>query len=418
MTHRHPLARDPKNNNLHVIVGVILLIALALSIRWARGSRTEVPGFSFAPNGVTAATGSYTPYASSPLPTVAGPVPVIQTPIPALPVPPLPPQLRPPAPIIPATTTATLPPFWTATIPLPPVNAILAAPDGKLWAATEGGLAQRNAEDGTWTLLRQSEGRFPAPQADALAHDGKSLWVGSSVGLFRTEDGRSFRSYGKSDGLISDIIWSLVWDGQVLWVGTQAGVSFLTTPDGRFQSMDKKITNGGLADIWIGAMLRRDNYLCCGNDDGLSIWDTRIPAADPKGWTTLDMFTTNLAHNWILALTLFEREIWVGTPLGICRLDTPIEEVFKSGGNARWTVFNKSQGLPGDRVNALAELKGALWLGSSGGLTRYSNKAFRTLRMTEGLMASDVRALAVASETLWVGTGAGIQALDPALVNF
>ncbi|MFZ2958995.1 MAG: hypothetical protein WA705_19075 [Candidatus Ozemobacteraceae bacterium] len=460
----HPLAKNPRNTNLHIIGGIILLVALALTIRWARSARTEVSGYAPAVSGVTAATGSYAPSLvsapptslpplsaiSSPLPAVSSPFPSVNAPsagnspsfqgqqspnvqpsvtpqaapsgipiisVPAFPVPPLPTQMKPPAPVISAATASALPPFWKATIPLPPVNALLATPDGQVWAATEWGLALRNAENANWTLLRQSEGRFPAPHATALAHDGKSLWVGSSMGLFRTEDGHSFRSYGKSDGLISDMIWSLTWDGQILWVGTQAGVSFLT-PDGRFQSIDKKITNGGLADIWIGSLFRRDSFLFCGNDDGLSIWDTRSPAADPKAWVTIDMFATNLSHNWILGLTLFEQALWTATPLGLCRLETPIEDVFRSGGTARWTTFNRSQGLPADRINALVALKGALWVGTSEGLCRYSSGAFRSLRLADGLMASDVRALAVASDTLWVGTSAGAQALDPALVQF
>jgi hypothetical protein len=306
-----------------------------------------------------------------------------------------------------------IPAWWVLTVQMPPVNAILAAPDGRLWVATDRGLAELAGEQ--ITFHSREGGSFPAAQATCLAHDGRALWIGTFEGLYRTEDGRRFQRFGQADGLAHEMVWSLDWDGMVLWVGTQNGFSFLL-PNGRFEKVDKQISNGGLADLWIGALRKIGRWVLAGNDDGLSIWDTGSFAANPAAWITLDMFSSGLVHNWILALTHFQDRIYVGTPHGLCRLDTPIDRLF-SGSAPAWEVWTRSRGLPGDRVNALAGLGDTLWIGTHDGLARLRSGAVRAIAMADGLLASDVRALAAGGDLLWVGSSAGLQALNPALLD-
>jgi len=338
------------------------------------------------------------------LPPVAAPLPPAMPPIAALP------PLAQNGPSVPAAGAG----LWRVAAALPPVNAILVTPDGIVWAATEGGLARYQA--GAWTILRPGDGRFPAANATALAHDGRSLWIGTFEGLFRTEDGSSFRKFGRTDGLIHDMIWSLAWDARngILWVGTQAGLSFLS--NNVFQGIDKKISNGGLSDIWVGSVLQKDRFVLCGNDDGLSIWDATQPAANPTAWVTLDMYTTNLTHNWIMSLLFHQESVWAGTPQGLCRLKNSVESLFQ-GTPARWEVYNRARGLAADRVNAVVSHGTAVWAGTGNGLSRVDRGQIRNLGMADGLLASDVRTLAAAGDLLWVGTSGGIQALDPARVN-
>ncbi|NLI76214.1 MAG: hypothetical protein GX442_07215 [Candidatus Riflebacteria bacterium] len=312
-----------------------------------------------------------------------------------------------------ATVPRVIPAYWVLTVQMPPVNAILPAPDGRVWAATDRGLAELRTDQ--ITFLSREAGTFPAANATALAHDGRALWIGTFEGLLRTEDGRTFQRFGRPDGLAHDMVWSLEWDGMVLWAGTQNGFSFLA-PNGRFESVDKTVSNGGLADLWVGALRKMGRWVLCGNDDGLSIWDTSSFAANPAAWTTLDMFATNLAHNWILALTVWQDRVYAGTPLGLCRLDTPLDRLF-AGERPAWDVWNRSRGLPGDRVNALAPLGDTLWVGTNEGLARLRGAGARAIGPGEGLLASEVRALAAAGETVWVGTSAGLQALNPALLD-
>lgn len=405
MSPKHPLARDPNGSNMAFWAGIILVLTLAYSLRFspptsapAQTTPTATPVQQALPTGMT----------PPPLPADA---PILRTEerLPVVSAGDKPPVVV-PTQLYGAGVSAsrTISAWWQVAVSLPAVNAMIVAPDGLVWAATEGGLARLNA--GQARLMTPEEGSFPARPATALAHDGTALWVGSFDGLFKSMDGRRFQRYTAADGLAHDMIWSLHWDGTVLWVGTQNGISFLL-PNGRFETVTKKVSNGGLADLWIGAIAKLGYLALCGNDDGLSVWDTRLPAANPSAWTTIDMFSTNLAHNWILALAVSARGvIWAGTPGGLCRLRTSLDQVM-SGTTADWEIFNRSRGLPADRIDAVLPVGDDVWAGSTGGLARIRNGSARVLTMADGLLASDVRALAAGSGTVWIGTSAGVQAL-------
>lgn len=400
MSPRHPLARDPNGSNLAFWAGIILVLTLIYSLRFTppQAGRTQnmpavlpVPQVAVAPPPLPA---------DAPIPRTEERLPVVTA------------DEKPPV-VTPAQLSGTgaaraIPAWWQVATPLPPVNAVLVAPDGLVWAATEGGLARILA--GQAVLMTPEEGSFPAKPATALAHDGTSLWIGSFDGLFRSQDGRRFQRYTAADGLAHDMIWSLHWDGAILWVGTQNGISFLL-PNGRFETVTKRISNGGLADLWIGSIGKLGPYALCGNDDGLSVWDTRLPAANPSAWSTVDMFATNLAHNWILSLAVSPQgTVWAATPGGLCRLRTSVEQVM-SGARADWETFNRSRGLPADRIDAVLPVGDDVWAGCTGGLVRIRSGSVRAITPADGLLASDVRALAAGSGTVWIGTSGGVQAL-------
>ncbi len=399
MSSRHPLSRDPDGNNLHFWGGIILLVVLILTIRFGKSPTPTAPTLTV---GVPAGP-VQVPIAPAPL--VAPPGVAVQA------VPEKPPVVTPVQMNQVGTPNQPIPAFWTFSMPAPPVNALLQDPSGTLWVATEQGLGKISGD--RFVLLNRSNGSFPADNATCLAHDGQTLWIGTFDGLFRTSDGRNYQKFSSPIHLNSDMVWSLFWDGMTIWAGTQNGFSFLGS-DGQFNKVDKQVTNGGLADLWIGAMQRTGKWFVCGNDDGVSIWDTSVIAANPAGWNTLDMFATNLAHNWILSLAVDQGKIWAGTPAGLCRLETPLERVF-AGDRAVWENFDRSRGLPSDRVDAVLSFGGDLWGGTPEGLFRIRNGSVRRLTMAEGLLATDVRALAAASETLWIGTSGGVQGLSTRL---
>ncbi len=427
MSSKHPLAKDSPQSSWHIGGIVVLILVLGFSIRFSRSPSQVIapPGVVTAPAGAQGQTYP-TPYSpvssgypvpaagtSNPVPTVAPPTQTFSQPSPAVP------QVSAQQSFVQANTPAPAVsnPLWKATFPLPAVNAVLTTADGTTWVAHEQGLA-RIIQNGLVNFTFQNR-TFPAVNATSLAHDGKSLWVGTFDGLVQVSEGSTFRRFTTRDGLIHDMVWSLDWDGQILWIGTQAGISFMTA-DGRFEKIDKRISNGGLADIWIGAIKKLDRWVLCGNDDGLSIWDTAGFAANPGSWVTLDQFETNLVHNWILGMARYQNKLWVGTPQGLARLEAGFEQLFQRdssppAGTPRslWTTFNRGTGLPSDRVNALHPWKDALWLGTQGGLCRWQNGAVRIWKTTDGLLADEVRSLADGGDVLWVGTARGLQALNP-----
>jgi len=187
------------------------------------------------------------------------------------------------------------------------VKAVLADPDGAVWAGTYLG-----------GLLRLQHGRFlPAPQADRLASDQDisvlfgdtqhRLWAGAQAGLARW-DGRQWKMVAV--GAESVPVRALAEDAAGgLWVGTQGrGLELLR--DGKITAFSK--TNG----------LPSDNVSCI-----------RVDA---------------------------EGVVWVGTSSGLARYE-----------KGKWISYAGHLGNENVSIGYLLEdEQGTLWLGSNGGLLR------------------------------------------------
>lgn len=89
-------------------------------------------------------------------------------------------------------------------------------------------------------------------------------------------------------------------------------------------------------------------------------------------------------------------------------------------GNPRLRQLTVADGLPSNRVHALAEDHGGhLWIGTSDGLARYDGVAFRIWRKEDGLPDNEVSALYVdARSRLWIATSGGLAMLDRARNDF
>ena len=139
------------------------------------------------------------------------------------------------------------------------VRAVLADRQGRVWAATNGGLSV--FENGAWRSLRAADG-LPSSSLIGLAEDGDgSLWIGSDgAGLTRYADGK-LRTFTTRDGLASDVVLALRVDaGGTLWVATNGGLS--RHVDGRFVRFASgaglpsdsvtQVVDDASGDLWVG----------------------------------------------------------------------------------------------------------------------------------------------------------------------
>lgn len=67
-----------------------------------------------------------------------------------------------------------------------------------------------------------------------------------------------FQRYTAADGLAHDMIWSLHWDGAILWVGTQNGVFSFERPirEGHEEDLERRFG----VDLWIGSLGKLGHY--------------------------------------------------------------------------------------------------------------------------------------------------------------
>ncbi len=121
-------------------------------------------------------------------------------------------------------------------------------------------------------------------------------------------------------------------------------------------------------------------------------------------WKTY-RYVDGLASNQVLAL-LQDKEgaIWVGTSGGVSRFD-----------GVSWKTYTIKNGLADNRVYAILQDKeGAIWFGTSGGVSRFDGKGWKRYTIKDGLASNDVTALLQDKEgTNWFGTdGGGVSQFD------
>ena len=106
--------------------------------------------------------------------------------------------------------------------PSPWITALTIAPNGDLWVGTSGeGIARRDADG--WTTFR-AELPDPAVRSLGVDRDGR-VYVGTATGL-AVYDGRTWRSFGRADGLPDPRVLALSQDAQgAMWAGTADGLA-------------------------------------------------------------------------------------------------------------------------------------------------------------------------------------------------
>ncbi|MBN2055385.1 hypothetical protein JW905_10715 [bacterium] len=231
----------------------------------------------------------------------------------------------------------------------------LTATAGALWASTTGGLVDWNPVDGSYTKLTTADGLSDSWFTSCTTDTAGVLWFGSLAGGLWWYDGQAWGNLGTADGLPYDHITALAADvDNRLWAG-------------------------------FGAAL--------GNGLGIKNGDN---------WTFLTT-AVGLNHNFVTAIAATEDGAWVGSKLGLNR----IEGYFVTGG---WTTVD---GLAGDYVSALAARPdGSVWIATSDGISHFDGASFINYTTENGLPSDNVQALLVVDTAIYAGTDNGLAVLD------
>ena len=270
----------------------------------------------------------------------------------------------------------------------------LAAWDGRLAAATLGGVVLAGMPAGPFTKVMRTAGGLPSNQTLCLvASPAGRLWIGTvDQGLARLRTDGSFpRTLTTFDGLPSNRVQTLFRTGDSVWVGTSGGVALFTENPTNGQvalrrSDSNASTAGGLISDDIRAFASLRDTTWCATGAGLSAFTGG--SWIPRG----DLLAT--AANALLA---HGDTLWVGTAAGPRAYVNGVLEPVGAGhfgsclaiGERAGIVYSAAggsgayrhaggawsatgPGLPFGSANALGLAPdGALWAGATGGFARY-----------------------------------------------
>ena len=290
-------------------------------------------------------------------------------------------------------------------LPSSGISAAMLAQDGSLWVGTESGAGHYT---GVWQAFGQVHG-LPAGRVRAVAQSpGGKLWFGTEKGLARCDLVANWCSlWTKAEGLPSNDVRAIVAEGdEGIWAGTARGLVYVENRPGA-QAQPLAALDG--APIW-ALLVDRAGDLWAGTE-GRGLWRRHAKAFSPIP------APANAAGGSIYAL--FEDEagrLWAGTDRGLSNYaaqtwqDVALNPPAKAGATVP----------AGPRVFALAlDHAGTLWAAGDAGCYGLAlvpaPPAGQPISVTAhltaqtGLPSDDVRALVVDGDgALWLGTSAGM----------
>jgi len=301
---------------------------------------------------------------------------------------------------------------WTSHSNLDDVNDLLETNDGRIWAATSGGVVVWNLASGSHTTLRVEDG-LPANDARALAQtpDG-AIWIGTSAGLARYEEERVVGHLGTAV-LGSADIQALLADRQGrLWVGTLGAGAILYNGE-TWQPLHFS------TEAWA-------NNVYSLYEDALGrVWFGGMGLARLDGETWQVFTDKSVTGNGVLAIEATgDGQLWLGTAFDLVGFDGETFRPYAFPGQAmyairdiwqdaqgqlwlgtekasawlvqdgRWQQLNAESGLPVSTVRRFSTLSdGRLLLGTDQGIYERLRDGWRAYQVGGGPAGNDIRAL-------------------------
>lgn len=310
------------------------------------------------------------------------------------------------------------------------INAVAAAPDGRVWFATPSGLVVYNPADDTWRTYRTRDGLESNAVRDVAVDADGRVWAltysseSSPVGALNLLEGDTWTIYEEEDGLGSRVLWAVLPDDYGnIWVGTGPWCKATSGCEGggltRYRPIDGDWRTYRMADSHLVSNQITD--VAVANDGTLWV-ATRgsgLNMRDKQGvWHHFTMDNSGLASNMIRAVAIADDgAVWIGTQQYVQ------EGAYTGGGinvyrNGEWTTYNKdNSGLLANEVLVIKiDADGLVWAGmadlhdhSGAGLAIYdpATDTWTTYTVDDGLPSNLVTDIAFDPERgrVWVATG-------------
>ncbi len=112
-----------------------------------------------------------------------------------------------------------------------------------------------------------------------------------------------------------------------------------------------------------------------------------------------------LLSNEVRCASADDKNIWVGTNMGISRL---------SRKDNKWTHYTTLDGLVSDDINVIALDANLVWIGTNDGVSQYDiiSGKWKTFKRKDGLASDKILSIAVDGNYIWFGTDKGLNRYD------
>jgi ligand-binding sensor domain-containing protein/signal transduction histidine kinase len=146
----------------------------------------------------------------------------------------------------------------------------------------------------------------------------------------------------------------------------------------------------------------RSRKMWVGAQNGLAVWDGNV-------WKPFPIPNLSSSHAVHAIVQDGEGNLWIGTEgAGL--------QCLREG---RCETFNKTNGLPSNNISSLyLDHDAVLWIGTSGGLARYSHGKLTAYSKTEGMITDGIAYITEDDqENLWLGSTVGLMCVQKKELN-
>jgi ligand-binding sensor domain-containing protein len=246
------------------------------------------------------------------------------------------------------------------------VRCFYYSPDSSLWIGTQ--------DDGIYKFSKSNF--FHYSREDGLSSDNvtgfvvddkQNMWIASAdsgvvVATINNDSVRIVKKYTTEEGLSSNRINAIAYDGKAIWLGT-ADVGVI------------EISTEGEIDLSTNHAASLENSVVHAIITDSLRW---VYAATSKGITIFDgnkfhslTRAQGLSSNMIYSLVIDrQRNLWAGTEQGVDMI--PLRENFSSDNIRHFGTEEGFKGVEVYRNSSCVDRKGNIWFGTINGLVKYS----------------------------------------------
>jgi diguanylate cyclase (GGDEF)-like protein len=248
-----------------------------------------------------------------------------------------------------------------------PIRSVREAPNGDLWVGTDTrGVARLNKETGRPQWFAEEQGLFSKVVLTLRFDRERRLWAATDAGLFLAQP--PYARFARVGDLPASWVWAVAegTDGTI-WAGGVDGLFALA--GGHWKNFQRaeglsnqevlSLGEGANGAMWVG-------YRYGGGIDRVHLQPGRLAVEKGVQRPGTDGLVTFLDFD-------ASGRLWAGTEHGVDVWD-----------GARWSHYDMGDGLIWDdcKLNGFAsEPDGTVWLGTSGGLSRFKPRFRQTLAL-------------------------------------
>jgi hypothetical protein len=269
-----------------------------------------------------------------------------------------------------------------------------------------------------------------------IYEDENDVWVGTRdkgvARYIKAED--NWVCYSTLDGLAGNEISSIVKYDNIIYVGTDLGIS---TFDGISWKSIKRYKNivfyntlmkvhdnilwvaartmyGGFLTFdgqnWVNKSLMRPgevlNKISCFDFQGDILWigttKNGIYRYDGREWETLNVIS-GLVSNFIYSIAIDGDDLWIGSCCGLVLYNSTTYDI---------TILDKNEGLAHDSVYEIGIDGHAVWFATKSGISMYDGYEFTNYYKSEGIADERATSLLVTPDYVWFGSVGGLIRAD------